>query len=331
MRTKACYIFAILSMLGCDVLTPSDTFLPEQNDAAILTGVKYISHTPGELIMDADVTILNSFYSGFDNDYLKKEDVAVVGDGTYLIESFNVTSENAASDAACILLLIDQSGSYLQEDPFNSRSQVLSKFAYDVNVHDQLLIGAASDVGTDSPVEFSSDSFDNDSRAHSMFIYSLSTRTGGGSSLATASMISIDRLTTCSNSKKELVIFHHSEWLSEQTQQELVARAKGENVAMHMISLGNDRPDEFLYSGLATETKGFYIGCPSVHEVGKVFSELSRLLTGKRTGYRMRIRFLTSPAKPLLPGSITQHTIQIVDPYSGKNYNPVLVNVTIPS
>jgi hypothetical protein len=331
MKTKAFHAFILLSMLGCNALAPVDTFMPLQNDAAIVTASKYVSHTSAELTMDVDLVVLNSFYTGFDNDYLLKEDVEVTGDGTYDIASFQKTSPKAPTDAACVFLLIDQSGSYLEEDPFNSRSQSFSKFAHDVVAHDQLIIAGASNVTGDSRVEFSSDDFNDDANSHSGFIYALSQRTGGTTSLEAATPVALDKLSSCGHSRKHLVVFYHSEWLSQQKQQELIAQAKSENIVIHLISIGNDRSDEFKYSALATETGGFHIACPSVLEVNKVFSELSRLISRQRTGYRMRIKFQVPPGNSLVPGSATRHTIQITDPYTGKNYNPVFVNLTIPS
>jgi hypothetical protein len=331
MKTKAFHVFIILSLLGCNALAPVDPFIPLQNDAAIVTASEYVSHTSTELTMDVDLVVLNSFYIGFDNNYLLKEDVEVTGDGIYDIVSFQKTLEKAPTDAACVLLLIDQSESYLEEDPFNSRSQSFSKFAHDVVVHDQLLIAGASNVKIDSRVEFSSDNFNDDANTQSAFIYALSKRTGGTTSLEAATPVALDKLSSCGHSRKHLVVFYHSEWLSQQKQDELIAQATSENVVIHLISIGNDRADEFQYSALATETNGFHIACPSVLEVNKVFSELSRLLSQQRAGYRMRIKFQAPPGNLLVPGSTTRHTIQITDPYTGKNYNPVFVNLTIPS
>lgn len=331
MKTKAFYFLTMLFMSGCEVLTPVETFLPKQNDAAILAGMKYVSHTSEELIMETDLIVLNTFYSNLDNDYLSKEDIEVVGDGTYLIESFDIITKQASGEQACLLLLLDQSASFFHDDPFNSRSQSLSKFAYDAVIRDQLLVGAASKRDGDTGTAFSSGDFDHDGTAHSTFIYSLSTSTAGTGSLAATMEMFMDRLALCEKLRKELVIFYKSEWLSQPLREQLAARAKAENASIHLIGLGDDRGDEFLYSGLATETQGIYMGCPSVHEANKVFSELARLISGDRTGYRIRLRFTTEPGNPLLPGSTTRHTILIVDPYSGKSYNPVYMTLTIPA
>jgi hypothetical protein len=90
MKIKA-FGFLLLTLTAC-VIDPhyEDKVLPYGEDVALLESSRYISHTSSEMIFETSVVVLNSFYQGFDNDYLSVDDFQVSGnEGSYLIESFD--------------------------------------------------------------------------------------------------------------------------------------------------------------------------------------------------------------------------------------------------
>src|SRR5688572_4285926 len=109
MRTKA-FCFLLLGLTAC-VIDPhfEDKVLPYGEDVALLESSNYVGHTPSEMIFETRVVVLNSFYEGFDNDYLTLDDFRVGGyEGTYTIESFDSYEVESPGTASSIVFLMDQ-------------------------------------------------------------------------------------------------------------------------------------------------------------------------------------------------------------------------------
>jgi hypothetical protein len=335
MRTKIFYVFTFIVILACEPLAPENRkFLPLQNDAAIVANANYVTHNTAELIFETELVVLNSFYVGFDNDYLLQEDFQVHGDGTYTIESFALISVSAPEAPLSVILLIDQSGTYQSIDPYNTRSQVINKFLQDIVAPDKFLTGAATRAGKLSrePVEFHTNEFGNEWQSHSLYLYELSTRTGGTAAMRDGAYEAMQKLADEPETvRRELVLLvHANDETSMTTSEDLISMAHLNNIAVNVISFG-DEPDKAFFSQLAMETGGLYVICPSEKEIGKVFSELERLINQERKGYRLRIRYKPAVQGILQPGTVMEHTIEIIDPYSRNSYNPVFINIKIPS
>ena len=334
MRTKTFCFLITLVLCSCQINLPeASEFLPSENDVAILNSTKYEHHSAVELVFETEIVVLNSFYRGFDNDYLKRDDISLKGDGTYTIEAFEFIPFAAPKTPSTTILLIDQSGSYVGIDPYNTRSQSINKFLKDIKSPHTFLVGACSAQGKLSrePVEFSAEDSGNNLELNSRYLFELSKRTGGSNTIFDAASLAIDKLIVNGTStRRELILLvHTNDENSLTTAATLISNAKLNDITIHVIVFG-DEIDKDVFSRLSIDTGGLFVVCPTEKEITKTFNELERLINGERGVYRMRISY-----KPLQgsvqPGSVASHAIEILDPYTQKVYNPVFITVKIPS
>jgi len=333
MRIKG-LAFLLLSVSGC-VIDPhyEDKVLPYGDDVALRRDARYVGHTVAEMTFDASVVVLNSFYEGFDNDYLIKEYFHVSGhEGAYTIESFEKFVLDGPATPSSILLLTDQSGTYENVDPYNARFQAINKFLQDIVYPNTFLVASSSRDGAlaSEPLESPSAVFGNDWQGTREYLFDLSHRTGGRNSILDAASVAIDLFLQKTDAvRRELVLLVHANDESSAVSPEaLIAKAKTHSVVVHVIALGTE-PDPEVFSRLAQETGGIFAPCSRDKQMVKVFGELERLINGNLSVYKMRIRFAPSQGG-VGPGSNWLHQIEIRDPYSDEIYNPVPVNLMIP-
>ena len=333
MKTRLFAVF-LLTLSAC-VIDPhyEDKVLPYGDDVALVKSSAYISHTPSEMIFETSVVVLNSFYEGFDNDYLSPEAFAVDGyHGNYSIESVVGEQLDSRGTASSIFFLIDQSGTYENVDPYNTRLQAIGKFFQDVAAPHTLEVGASARQGvlTTEPLEIMSAAFDND-RVSRDYLFNLSRRTGGENAIADAANEAIDILSSKSElARKELVLLvHGNQDFSVTTYEDLAAKARSQSVAVHVIAIG-EQPQLNELGMLSRETGGLFVVCSTVEQMVKVFSELERLINGGIYVYRLRVRFQSSGGL-VAPGSSWLHRIEIDDPFGDVIYNSISVNIMIPS
>lgn len=334
MRIKGFY-FLFLSLTAC-VIDPhyEDKVLPYGGDVALLESSSYLTHTPSEMIFETSVVVLNSFYEGFDNDYLTVDDFGIGGyEGTYTIESFESHQLESRATVSSIVFLMDQSGTYENVDPYNTRFQAISKFFQDIVLPNTFIAGASARDGalTTEPLEVSSTVFANEWRANRDYLFDLSRRTGGENAIADAAGQAIDLLVQKTDAvRRELVLLvHGSRDRSITSYGDLVAKAQANSIAIHIIVLGEE-PDLNELGMLSRESGGLFVVCSAVKQMVKVFSELERLMHGTVYAYRLRVRFKPSQGT-VEPGSGWLHRIEISDPYGDILYNSVPVNIIIPS
>lgn len=334
MRIKG-FCFLLLSLTAC-VIDPhyEDKVLPYGGDVALLESSSYLTHTSSEMIFETSVVVLNSFYQGFDNDYLTVDDFGIGGyEGTYTIESFESHQLESRATVSSIVFLMDQSGTYENVDPYNTRFQAISKFFQDIVPPNTFIAGASARDGalTTEPLEVSSTVFANEWRANRDYLFDLSRRTGGENAIADAAGQAIDLLVQKTDAvRKELVLLvHGSQDRSITSYEDLVAKAQANSIAIHIIVLGEE-PDLNELGMLSRETGGLFVVCSAVKQMVKVFSELERLMHGTVYAYRLRVRFKPSQGT-VEPGSGWLHRIEISDPYGDILYNSVPVNIIIPS
>lgn len=334
MRIRRCCLLGFLMAVSCSPKLPDDyKFLPLQDDAAILSRAAYLTHNASEVIIEADVVVLNSFYRGFDNDYLYQKDFQITGNGTFNIESFDFVTIAKNQSPCNFILLIDQSEDYSALDPYNARTQAMNKFIRDIVSPDKFLIAAAAKSGSLSaePVEFAADQFGNDFELHGQYLFELSKRTGGSNAILDAASAAIERFSASPPSvKKQIVMLvHRNDEVSAVTADELLSKAILNNVAINTIAFGEDI-DNYIFSQLSAATGGLHAACSNEKEVVKVFSELKRLINEEKDVYRIRFSYKPPASQVLQSGTVTKQIIEIIDPFSEKLYSPVFVNVKIP-
>jgi hypothetical protein len=335
MKTKIFYFIPFLILLACEPLAPSGgIFLPPQKDVAILRNAKYISHSATELIIETEIVVLKSYYRGIDYASLDQKDFQFKGDGIYAIKSFDAVSVSAPAKSSSTILLIDQSGDYLEIDPHNTRSQVINKFLQDIALPDKFLAGASAENGKLSrePADFFTGEFGNEWLPYSLYIYELSKRTGGTGAMPEATVEALEKLgDDPAQARKELVLLVHSDAEGSAIMAEdLITKARLANVAVNVIILG-DKPDKDFFFQLSMETGGLFAVCPGILEINKVFSELERLINHEKIVYRFRVSYKPTTPEALHAGTMTRHTLEITEPNSENSYSPLTVNIKIPS
>ncbi len=332
MRINA--IVLISTILTACVIDPiaENKSLPPQDNVALLYGARYINHNSSELTFDARIVVLNTFYEGFNNDYLEYGNFEIDGAGSYEIESFNCVEIAGPDKPSSMIFLVDQSNSYLTMDPYNSRSQAIHKFLRDITPPNKFLVGACARQGllSTEPMELYSNDFDNDWEGSSNYLFELSQRTGGMSAIWDGADLAMERLIEDpDDARKELVLLVHGEDANSiTTVDNLIAKAREYDISTHVIALGSDfKMDDF--ARLAQETGGFSAACSTDKQMIKVFNELDRLL--HQASYVYTLRKKCKPSVDLLsPGSSSLHTIKLNDPFTDLVYNSVYLKIIIP-
>ena len=130
---------------GCNLFQLEDPrYLPLSQDTEVLREYAYVSHTATTITYDVKVSALARNDASFDYTLFLEEEFEFEGDGTFQITSF-VNDENmTTSGNTSTILLIDQSGSYLQVDPYNNRSKGINKFLEDLSPNDFMLGGCSA-------------------------------------------------------------------------------------------------------------------------------------------------------------------------------------------
>lgn len=325
--------FVLLCCAAC-VIPPhyEDRELPYGEDVALLERPEYIGHADKEMSFEARVVVLNSFYEGFDNDYLTAEDFTIGGyEGEYTIQSFETYRRESDNRPSSIMFVVDQSGSYENVDPYNTRLQAISKFLHDIRPPHNFTVGAATvdESLATGPLEVSSAMFGNDWRGARNFLFELSRRTGGETILADAVNKALDLLKQQSGARRELVLLvRGGADRSTTTYRQLSDKASANSIPIHIIALGNE-VDAVTLGALSGETGGLFVQCSTVKQMVQAFKEFERLMHGTVEGYRLRVLFM--PQQVIESGSSWLHRIEILDPYTEVPYNSVPVSIMIPS
>ena len=335
MKSKVCSLI-VLVLAGCAIDGPGDRrYLPADADVALLQSGGYAGHASSEIVFEASVLVLNTFYEGFDNDYLVPADFQVSGPaGSYTVESFDAQDLPAPAAPSSTVFVIDQSGSYADTDPFNTRAQAINKFVHDVVSPNTLLIGASARQGSLSaePLEVQGVQVTNGSHGDGNYIFELGHRTGGLNAILDGADEALDLLIDNGDpaARKQLVLLVHGNDQSSATSiGSVVLKAQHAGIAIHVIALG-PAPDAGFFAQLAEDTGGMFAPCPTEKQMVKVFSELERLINGPRFVYRLRVRFNPSQGQ-VAPGTEWLFRIGISDEYLERTYNDVPVKINIPA
>lgn len=330
MKSRASVAFLVM-VAACTIDPfPEDPFLPANADVALLHDAAYISHTTSEQVFEVGIVILNSFYVGFDNDYLGSDDFEMTGEeGQYVVESFTATRLEKPQTASAILVVVDQSTGWDENDRYNTRTPALRKFLNDIRAPHTFSTGAAALEGnlTVEPLELFSPQFGRDLEGNTSYLFGLSGRTGGVDAVADAAAQAITLLAGQEGPRRHLVLLGHQNDEDVAAMDELVAAANSASVSVHVIVLGD--VNNGLLEPLAYNSGGIFATCSRDKEMVKVLSELERLINREAFVYRMRIRF-KSAAKAMNPGSEWRHRLKVIDPIADASYNEVPVRIFIP-
>lgn len=326
MKSKL-FLGAFFLVVGCNLFpSEEDRYLPFHDNAALLRNYSYLSHTSSSIIYETEVSGLA--WDGGDVIFLEDE-FNVEAAGTFQILDFEI-EESPVSGNSSTVLLIDQSGSYLEIDPFNNRTKAMNKFLEDFLPPNDFLVGGFSKSGllTSEPAEFSSDNF-NSSWVNPEFLYELAGRTGGGCLLYDAIDDAIDKLSASPKTKRNLVVMiHAADAESSETIADVVTKANLNNVKIHVIIFGTV-PDASDVWQLSEQTDGMLAVCATDSDVITVFDNLERLLNVSSSVNILTIQF-TPTAGNVVSGNEYENLIRITETYSGLELNPVYVKVKIP-
>jgi 23S rRNA pseudoU1915 N3-methylase RlmH len=311
---------------GCTLFPADDyRYLPLHDDAALLRNYTYSSHTATSVVYEVEVSALawyNADLIYFENDF------DLVGDGTFEILNFANGDEDQTGNSSTIVL-IDQSGSYLEIDPFNNRSKAINKFLEDFVAPGEFLLGGFSDSGmVSAPVEYASDNFSS-SWVDATFLFDLAERTGGTSSLHDAMNNALDKLSTSLKPNKNMVVLlHASDGGSSASLADVITKANLNNVKIHVVVFGPQPLPSEVWS-IAEQTDGMFALCKTDSDIVTVFDNLERLLNIYSAFNTLTIQF-TPTAGSVVSGNEYENWIRLTDSYSGYEFNPVYVKVKIP-
>lgn len=311
---------------GCTLFPAEEyRYLPLHEDAALLRNYTYSSYTTTSVVYEVEVSALAWYNSDF---VLFENEFTLEGDGTFEVLDFDNANATLTGNSSTVLL-IDQSGSYLELDPFNNRSKAINKFLEDFVAPGEFMLGGFSASGmVTTPVEYASDNFSS-SWVDAAFLFGLAERTGGTSSLYDALDNALDKLSSSLKPDKNLVVMiHAADAGSSVSLAEVITKANLNNVKIHVIVFG-DQPLPSEVWSIAEQTDGMFALCENDSDLITVFDNLERLLNIYSAFNTLTIQF-TPTAGNVLSGNEYETWIRLTDSYSGYEFNPVYVKVKIP-
>jgi hypothetical protein len=330
MKNSRMIIFMLLCA-GCNFIpwNDGDIFYPPRKDVAIVTRSQYISHTSTEIVYEVEIVLLGYYQNSVDYTCLVQKNFDFGNTNTQVV-GFDTISKTASSNAYSLLLMVDESGSYEQIDPYNVRSQAINKFLRD-NISPQNFILGGFSIGgklADEPVELNSTVFSDYNSTTDEYLFNLSKRTGGSSKIYNAIDQGINKFNGAnSNSRKELLVLAHAADNGSTISSSLVIQhAIQNNVRVSCVEFGTELSGNL--ASIAEQTNGFHIACKDADEVSTVFLHSRRLLGQTFHPYRLRLQF--TPGKQIQSGDSFTQVINITDDVYKINYSPVYAFIKIP-
>ncbi len=263
----------------------------------------------------------------FDIGGVEAKDFSFTSPGHYSILDFKEESVPVGNPQTAVMVLEDESGDYNTLDPHNFRSRMINKLCQDILPPGNFVVGGFSRKGSIiAPVEFSTLDFTTDWRSQQDFIFGLAQRTGGESSLYDALLQALNKLSLETAPNKNMIVLAHvNDSGSIATLNEVITRAVTGGIKIHILFLSEggsvgDIPQ------LSTLTGGMFAILPTDQELITAFSQLYRLLTGKKYFYKLKVSY--RPLSGAITSDVT-HTLNIVDYIHGKDYNPVVIYTKI--
>jgi hypothetical protein len=314
-RTLLASIITIF-IWSCDVIYPDfGAFVPQGDISALVIRTQLISTSATEIVYDTELQFIEKYFNA-DNSSVIKSDFKV-DERTSIMDVKPVYySGTKQSD---VILLIDQSKSYEESDPYNARSQVISKFADEFEGQDFAVAGFAKDGQLDAPLEFLYRDGNRDFYIKS--ITDLAKRTGGVNNLYDALDLAISSFSPNSTRQKNIVaLIQSNDAGSTKTLQAIIDKADLQNVRIHIIALGSAISHVDL-AQLSQLTDGFYSACVTDKQMIQALDNLNRNITGYSTGVKVRVKVV--PEGGVTPGISFLHSLIVEDYIYKYNYNTV--------
>jgi hypothetical protein len=321
MKSKVVLLCVMLGAWSCEVIYPDfGRFIPEGDISALVIRTTLVSSNTTEIVYDTELQFMWKSF-GLDNHEVLKDHFIPDGATTIIdvqpLDYYGTTQSD-------VIFLIDQSKSYEETDPYNSRSQLINKFVEEFEGQDLLIGGFAKNGELTEPIEF----LDINDEDYIKSVIDLAKRTGGTSNLYDALGAAIESFSTNTTNQKNIVaLVQSNDESSNMSLQNLIASASSNNVKIHIIALGNTVSHNIM-AKLTHLTGGFYSACETDKQMIQALHNLDRNITGFSSGVRVRVKVM--PPGGVTPGMEFLHSLVAEDSYYHYNYNPVYPFVKIP-
>jgi hypothetical protein len=320
-------LLVLLGASGCDLFQFEDfRYYPNGLDATFLTAYRYISNTANEVVYEVELVTWN--YNN--NMYFESlADYELTGNGTLSIVNLSGFDNYATGESSTILLL-DQSGSYSEVDPHNYRTKIINKFLEDIGFPHHFLLGAFSSQGllTEEPVEYNSSEFISQWQDRD-FLFGLTKRTGGKSSLYDAIDSALDKLSTSSSGKRNLVVITHANDAgSTTTISNLITKAVSNSIRVHVVILGPEPIPSSLWE-LSQQSQGLFAPCPEDLRMVTLFGHLAEFLSDYTFITRLRIKFQPDGGN-VISGNVYENQVRLLNSFLDYPLNPVYIKIKVP-
>ena len=335
---KTSKFIGLILLAGCNLVPDNFSHIQTGNDTAVVLKTTYVSNTSSDVTFDADVTFLVGSSDYVSIGYLDKNSLKFGGSGTYTILDFKSAGTQTSSTASS-LVLIDQSGSYTEQDSKNMRSKVINKYLHDVKSPSSFALGGFSKGGKldTEPLELGND-FSSEASAVVPYLFDLPARTGGQCVLFDALAQAIEKIKASPGSHNIVVLAHSTDEGSVATLSSVTAAALLNQVAVHILLLASPvcplcaspvpNPDATVMAKLSQSTGGIFSMCTTEKEMITAFNHLNYLLTVPGLAYTVRVKY--APGGAVTSGMETFHQFLFHDSHTNLDFNPALHYVKIP-
>ena len=324
MKSKFIFLFLCL-VTGCN-LFPYDDFRYAPPGLNTSTFIEYnlVSYSSSEIVYDLQVENIDTY-----NDiYYEPVDYHLEGTGTLQVLQIDGIS-TPRNPASANVILIDESGSYAELDPHNLRTKIINKFMEDLSPDNHMLGGFSSGgLLSEQPVAYAQPNFES-GWSEQEFLFELPKLTGGNSSLYDAINSAIDKLSTRTETNKNIVVLiHANDAVSTSSISTLVNKINANSIHIFLIVLGQESTLPLLWD-LANQTSGAIAYCPQDKHMVTVLNRLKRWIEGEIYVSKLRVSYKPSSGT-IQSGDVYENRVKIIDPLSGYEYNPVYVKIKIP-
>ena len=326
MSSKAA-IFAVFLIVACSPYLPPDwiRYYPTGANTAVVGPTSVLSSNDS-LVFQTQLNFLD-LEGHYDIGGIQQNELAFTSPGIYKIHGFSEAEISGVHNPA-VMILEDESGNYDSLDPLNYRSKMINQAVQDIATYGSFIVGGYSTGGKiNAPAEFGSSAFSSDWASQQTFIYGLSQKTGGKSSLYDALFNALTFFDQEDSGNKNIVVLAHAtDAASASTAQTIIDNANTAHVKIHVLFLG-DANNVGSLAQLSALTGGYLSVLTDKREMITTFAQLSRLISGDSHIYVLTVSY--RPLSGGLTGDIT-HTLAVLDFTDGKYYNPLLIYTRLP-
>ncbi|MCP9767084.1 VWA domain-containing protein [Lacihabitans sp. LS3-19] len=267
---------------------------------SVLTS-RVVSSNPGSYIVEVDLHIVDDraqYIRNLTSDNFSIPSSYPFENYTFSLNDFKRGLSTDYKGTYAAMFLMDQSGSILSTDPYDSRVEAANIFLNNLGPSD--VVGLSSFTNSYFTVHHKIGSEISQIRST---LNILANSEGGGTPLYISTFDLTELLSTMTTiENKALIVFTDGgDTNGGKTPDQIIQLAKEKNIQIYTVGLGGGLNNLDVLSKIAYETGGYFMWAEDANQLISYFGTLGNLLQGNANFYRIRFEIKT-------PSPITSKT-----------------------